>query len=151
MEYGIDMLAAASQVVLCENALKVQHVDDDFMVQLAISAFKTGKYSDLVLKYLCENYTGRIDELINLWHAADKFSISSMKLDERILEQGIYTQIEPEKISDIFLNMYKRAGNDKLILAYIFSMWHMDICIVACARLILFLILSKSDLFKTEH
>lgn len=124
MEYGIDMLAAASQVVLCENALKVQHVDDDFMVQLAISAFKTGKYSDLVLKYLCENYTGPTDELINLWHAADKFSISSMKLDERILEQGIYTQIEPEKISDIFLEYYKRAGNDKLILAYISLVAH---------------------------
>ena len=124
MEYGIDMLAAASQVVLCENALKVQHVDDDFMVQLAISAFKTGKYSDLVLKYLCENYTGPTDELINLWHAADKFSISSMKLDERILEQGIYTQIEPEKISDIFLEYYKRAGNDKLILSYISLVTH---------------------------
>ena len=124
MEYGIDMLAATSQVVLCENALKVQHVDDDFMVQLAISAFKTGKYSDLVLKYLCENYTGPTDELINLWHAADKFSISSMKLDERILEQGIYTQIEPEKISDIFLEYYKRAGNDKLILAYISLVAH---------------------------
>lgn len=124
MEYGMDMLAAASQVVLCENALKVQHVDDDFMVQLAISAFKTGKYSDLVLKYLCENYTGPTDELINLWHAADKFSISSMKLDERILEQGIYTQIEPEKISDIFLEYYKRAGNDKLILAYISLVAH---------------------------
>lgn len=124
MEYGIDMLAAASQVVLCENALKVQHVDDDFMVQLAISAFKTGKYSDLVLKYLCENYTGPTDELINLWHAADKFSISSMKLDERILEQGIYTQIEPEKISDIFLEYYKRAGNEKLILAYISLVAH---------------------------
>lgn len=124
MEYGIDMLAAASQVVLCENALKVQHVDDDFMVQLAISAFKTGKYSDLVLKYLCENYTGPTDELINLWHAADKFSISSMKLDERILEQGIYTQIESEKISDIFLEYYKRAGNDKLILAYISLVAH---------------------------
>lgn len=124
MEYGIDMLAAASQVVLCENALNVQHVDDDFMVQLAISAFKTGKYSDLVLKYLCENYTGPTDELINLWHAADKFSISSMKLDERILEQGIYTQIEPEKISDIFLEYYKRAGNDKLILAYISLVAH---------------------------
>ncbi len=124
MDYGIDMLAAASQVVLCENALKVQHVDDDFMVQLAISAFKTGKYSDLVLKYLCENYTGPTDELINLWHAADKFSISSMKLDERILEQGIYTQIEPEKISDIFLEYYKRAGNDKLILAYISLVAH---------------------------
>ena len=124
MEYGIDMLAAASQVVLCENALKVQHVDDDFMVQLAISAFKTGKYSDLVLKYLCENYTGPTGELINLWHAADKFSISSMKLDERILEQGIYTQIEPEKISDIFLEYYKRAGNDKLILAYISLVAH---------------------------
>ena len=124
MEYGIDMLAAASQVVLCENALKVQHVDDDFMVQLAISAFKTGKYSDLVLKYLCENYTGPTDELINLWHAADKFSISSMKLDERILEQGVYTQIEPEKISDIFMEYYKRAGNDKLILAYISLVAH---------------------------
>lgn len=124
MEYGIDMLAAASKVVLCENALKVQHVDDDFMVQLAISAFKTGKYSDLVLKYLCENYTGPIDELINLWHAADKFSISSMKLDERILEQGIYTQIEPEKISDIFMEYYKRAGNEKLILAYISLVAH---------------------------
>lgn len=124
MEYGIDMLAAASQVVLCENALKVQHVDDDFMVQLAISAFKTGKYSDLVLKYLCENYTGPTDELINLWHAADKFSISSMKLDERILEQGIYTQIEPEKILDIFLEYYKRAGNEKLILAYISLVAH---------------------------
>lgn len=124
MEYGIDMLAAASKVVLCENALKVQHVDDDFMVQLAISAFKTGKYSDLVLKYLCENYTGPTDELINLWHAADKFSISSMKLDERILEQGIYTQIEPEKISDIFMEYYKRAGNEKLILAYISFVAH---------------------------
>lgn len=124
MEYGIDMLVAASKVVLCENALKVQHVDDDFMVQLAISAFKTGKYSDLVLKYLCENYTGPTDELINLWHAADKFSISSMKLDERILEQGIYTQIEPEKISDIFMEYYKRAGNEKLILAYISLVAH---------------------------
>lgn len=124
MEYGIDVLAAASKVVLCENALKVQHVDDDFMVQLAISAFKTGKYSDLVLKYLCENYTGPTDELINLWHAADKFSISSMKLDERILEQGIYTQIEPEKISDIFMEYYKRAGNEKLILAYISLVAH---------------------------
>ena len=124
MEYGIDMLAAASKVVLCENALKVQHVDDDFMVKLAISAFKTGKYSDLVLKYLCENYTGPTDELINLWHAADKFSISSMKLDERILEQGIYTQIEPEKISDIFMEYYKRAGNEKLILAYISLVAH---------------------------
>ena len=124
MEYGIDMLAAASKVVLCENALKVQHVDDDFMVQLAISAFKTGKYSDLVLKYLCENYTGPTDELINLWHAADKFSISSMKLDERILEQGIYTQIEPEKISDIFMEYYKRAGNEKVILAYISLVAH---------------------------
>lgn len=124
IEYGIDMLAAASNVVLCENALKVQHVDDDFMVQLAISAFKTGKYSDLVLKYLCENYTGPTDELINLWHAADKFSISSMKLDERILEQGIYTQIEPEKISDIFMEYYKRAGNEKLILAYISLVAH---------------------------
>lgn len=124
MEYGIDMLAAAPKVVLCENALKVQHVDDDFMVQLAISAFKTGKYSDLVLKYLCENYTGPTDELINLWHAADKFSISSMKLDERILEQGIYTQIEPEKISDIFMEYYKRAGNEKLILAYISLVAH---------------------------
>ncbi len=124
MEYGIDMLAAASKVVLCENALKVQHVDDDFMVQLAISAFKTGKYSDMVLKYLCENYTGPTDELINLWHAADKFSISSMKLDERILEQGIYTQIEPEKISDIFMEYYKRAGNEKLILAYISLVAH---------------------------
>lgn len=124
MEYGIDMLAAASKVVLCENALKVQHVDDDFMVQLAISAFKTGKYSDLVLKYLCKNYTGPTDELINLWHAADKFSISSMKLDERILEQGIYTQIEPEKISDIFMEYYKRAGNEKLILAYISLVAH---------------------------
>lgn len=124
MEYGIDMLAAASKVVLCENALKVQHVDDDFMVQLAISAFKTGKYSDLMLKYLCENYTGPTDELINLWHAADKFSISSMKLDERILEQGIYTQIEPEKISDIFMEYYKRAGNEKLILAYISLVAH---------------------------
>lgn len=124
MEYGIDMLAAASKVFLCENALKVQHVDDDFMVQLAISAFKTGKYSDLVLKYLCENYTGPTDELINLWHAADKFSISSMKLDERILEQGIYTQIEPEKISDIFMEYYKRAGNEKLILAYISLVAH---------------------------
>ena len=124
MEYGIDMLAAASKVVLCENALKVQHVDDDFMVQLAISAFKTGKYSDLVLKYLCENYTGPTDELINLWHAADKIPISSMKLDERILEQGIYTQIEPEKISDIFMEYYKRAGNEKLILAYISLVAH---------------------------
>lgn len=124
MEYGIDMLAAAPKVVLCENALKVQHVDDDFMVQLAISAFKTGKYSDLVLKYLCENYTGPTDELINLWNAADEFSISSMKLDERILEQGIYTQIEPEKISDIFMEYYKRAGNEKLILAYISLVAH---------------------------
>ena len=124
MEYGIDMLAASSQAVLCENALKVQHIDDDFMVQLAISAFKIGKYSDLVIKYLCENYSGSTDELINLWHAADKFSISSMKLDERILEQGIYTQIKPEKISDIFMEYYKRAGNEKLILAYISLVSH---------------------------
>ena len=104
-----------------------------------------------MLKYLCENYTGPTDELINLWHAADKFSISSMKLDERILEQGIYTQIEPEKISDIFMEYYKRAGNEKLILAYISLVAHGYLHSGGCKADFIFDIIEKSVYWKQKH
>ena len=62
--------------------------------------------------------------MIDLWQAADRFGTDSMKLEERILEQSIYTERDLNTISDIFEKYYKRSGNDKLILAYVSLLSH---------------------------
>ena len=62
--------------------------------------------------------------MIDLWQAADKFGIASINLEERILEQSIYTDKDLCGISDIFERYYKIAGNEMLILAYITSLAH---------------------------
>ena len=124
MEYGIDQLGPAAKVTLCENVIATGMCDEDFTEKLAVSAFIAGKYNDSILEYLCRLYSGPTDTMIDLWQAADKFGIASINLEERILEQSIYTDKDLCGISDIFERYYKIAGNEMLILAYITSLAH---------------------------
>ena len=61
------------------------------MLSLSASAFMTGKYNDTMLKYLCDNYSGPTDMMIDLWNAAKRFSVSSVRQDESIIHQAEYT------------------------------------------------------------
>ena len=118
-DYGIDQMSAVSKVTLCENALAASQEEDEFMLSLSASAFMTGKYNDTMLKYLCDNYSGPTDMMIDLWNAAKRFSVSSVRLDERIIEQAVYTDRDLTGISEIFMSYYDKGGNDMLVLAYI--------------------------------
>lgn len=123
-EYGIDQLGPAAKVTLCEHALATGMQDDELMLNLAVSTFAAGKYNEEILGFLCDNYTGPTDIMLDLWQAADKFAISSVNLEERIIEQSIYTDRDLCSILDVFTQYYKRAGNEMLILAYISSLAH---------------------------
>ncbi len=123
-EYGIDQLSPSAKVTLCENIIATGMCEDEFTLKLAVSTFTDGKYNESILGYLCKNYIGPTDTMIDLWHSADKFGITSINLEERILEQAIYTERNLCGISHIFEKYYKRTGNGILIQAYITSISH---------------------------
>ena len=62
MEYGIDMLAAASKVVLCENALKVQHVDCLLYTSISRINYATDFYLIRTFYYKASRFASSLND-----------------------------------------------------------------------------------------
>ena len=64
--------------------------ENDIIVKASYKIFKEGSYSDNILRYLVQHYTGPLDNMINLWKTSKGFDIGTKELTERILVQAVF-------------------------------------------------------------
>lgn len=124
-EFGIDQVGASYKVSLCNRLiLENQYDEDDNITRFCTRVFYDGKYTDLILNYLCKYYTGPSNFMTRLWKASRSYDIDTFDLEEKILTQLMYSGKLDFSTFDIFAHYYDCGGRELIVLAYITYMSH---------------------------
>ncbi len=117
---GYDYLKTEWRVSLCSYAIADHgYEEDDFLLGFAESTFRQGKYSDVMLIYLCKYFNGPTKQMAELWKAAGEFQIDTFDLEERILTQMLYTTDYTPHMEEIYESYCAGGGRDLVCMAYL--------------------------------
>ena len=123
---GYDYLKTEWRVSLCSYAIADHgYEEDDFLLGFAESTFRQGKYSDVMLIYLCKYFNGPTKQMAELWKAAGEFQIDTFDLEERILTQMLYTTDYTPHMEEIYESYCAGA-------AEIWSAWRISLILPIC-------------------
>ena len=118
--YGTEEIAAKDCVGVCSHMIQEKDsIPDTLLIKLCYYAFDNGKYDDVLLSYLAENYNGLTKQLRNIWKAARNFEIDTFSLMERLIVQMLYTHTTVGEKEDIFEEYSRNAVGTKVQLAYL--------------------------------
>lgn len=118
--YGYDYMELSGRVSLCSYGItSLGYEEDDFLLGFVQTTFARGKYSDIMLIYLCKYYNGSTKNMAKLWKAAGEFQIDTFDLEERILTQMLYTTEYIAEAEDIYDSYYAGGGRETVCMAYL--------------------------------
>ncbi|MFQ7335776.1 MAG: DUF5717 family protein [Roseburia faecis] len=89
---------------------------DEELLLLCTSAFLNKKYNDRILQYLSDFYSGPVETMLRLWRAAQDFELRTRDLEERILEQMLYTDMDLLQALEVFAHYYESGGQELIVL-----------------------------------
>lgn len=125
MEYGIDQIGSAAKVALASYMIgQIEYEEDEFLLNLSVTAFRAKKYNDKILTYLCMYYNGPTQDMLDIWFAAKSFDIDRFDISERILVQMMYADDMVLEGIPVFTYFYEAGGKDFITLAYISDCAH---------------------------
>ncbi len=118
--YGTEEIAAKDCVGVCSHMIQQNDkIPDALLIKLCYYAFSNGKYDEVLLRYLVENYNGLTKQLRNIWKAARSFEIDTFPLMERLIVQMLYTHTTVGEKEEIFEEYSKNASGTRVQLAYL--------------------------------
>ena len=118
--YGSEEIAAKDCVGVCSHMIQESDkTPDSLLIKLCYYAFENGKYDEVLLRYLVENYNGLTKQLRNIWKAAKNFEIDTFPLMERLIVQMLYTHTTVGEKEEIFEEYSRNASGTKVQLAYL--------------------------------
>ncbi|MBO5302578.1 MAG: hypothetical protein J6A92_00850 [Lachnospiraceae bacterium] len=127
-EYGMEMVAASNRVpVLSNHIRKVDFAEDETLLQYCEEAFFMGKYDNVLLEYLCRYYRGSLKHMTAVWKSSKKQDLDTLELEERILEQMLYTEEFSTLAGEIY-ESYAAEGNVVLKEAYLTYFSYQSFC-----------------------
>ncbi len=144
-EYGFEGVALNRLIKLCSRVLQNIHLDGEYSVSnmdinqrntkdnwvisnkeaedvlraLCYYIFQNGKYNEDILRYMVNCFYGTTEEMFQIWEAASSFEIDTLKLDERILVQVLFSESYLVDTLSVFMEYYKKSYNHKIIRAFL--------------------------------
>ena len=120
-QFGMELLDAGRLVPLISYRIEENdYAEDDFLLSLTMEAFKSQKYNDIMLTYLCRHYNGPTGDMEMVYRAAGEFEIDTFDLSERILAQALFAAHLTPGVQTVFQS-YARSGGRQLILEAYFN------------------------------
>ncbi len=118
--YGYEQMEPRRLLQMLTPELS-EHMDNEepVLVETAWYIFEKGKFDETLLKYLGRYFTGSIEQMLNIWTAADGFEIEQTAFSERILAQSLFMESLPEGIFRVFASYYETGLNKRLIRAFL--------------------------------
>lgn len=118
--YGTEEIAAKDCVGVCSHMIQQNdRIPDSLLIKLCYFAFVNGKYDEVLLRYLVENFNGLTKQLRNIWKSAKNFEIDTFPLMERLIIQMLYAHTTVGEKEEIFEEYSKNASGTKVQLAYL--------------------------------
>ncbi len=120
-EFGCEKLALKRLAKLCLYAVdgKNSERDRESIVAMSHFAFRNGSVDDRLLKYIVDNFNGTTLEMYEIWNAAKEANIDTLKLEENLLAQILFTESYVENTFAVFKSYYYKNNNRKLVRAFI--------------------------------
>ncbi len=118
--YGTEEITAKECVGVCSHMItQNDKIPDSLLIKLCYFAFVNGKYDEVLLRYLVENYNGLTKQLRNIWKAAKNFEIDTFPLLERLIVQMLYAHTTVGEKEEIFEEYSRNATGTRVQLAYL--------------------------------
>ncbi|MCR5527236.1 MAG: DUF5717 family protein [Lachnospiraceae bacterium] len=119
-KYGASRLDSKVIVRLASRIIRDdQYTSDKFLMDICISAFRHGKYDEVILEFLEENYNGSIRHLRDIWKAAQNFNISAVHIERRMISQMLFAHSFVGEADDVFVLYAKPDNSDDLVKAWL--------------------------------
>ena len=118
-QFGTELIDPGRLVPLV--SFKIESTDygeDDFLLALTMEAFRSHKYNDIMLTYLCKCLNAPTDEMEAVWRTAQGFGIDTYELEERILVQALYAARLTPSVQNVFESYTKGGGRQLVMDAY---------------------------------
>lgn len=123
--YGYEGVSPNRLMKLCIYLLWVSEGEEDaFLLELCAYVFFKGKYDETILNYLLKYYGSTTKNMLKLWQAAVDFSVDTLKLEERLIAQMLFSGGYVEKMIEVFEDYYHKSVNQMLIMAYLAQLSH---------------------------
>lgn len=118
--YGFEGCEDVTLLKLCSRMIVEQeYVEQEELLALAASVFFRGKYDEVILTYLRENYLGSVESMMQVRRGLEGFNMDSYVLDEEILSLSMFTRVYLKDSTDVLADYMKGGGKEKVILAYV--------------------------------
>ncbi len=120
-EFGCENLALKRLSKLCLHAIEapVAASDKESIVAMSHFAFRNGSVDDRLLKFIVDNFNGTTLEMYEIWNAAKEADLDTLKLEENLLAQILFTESYVENTFAVFKSYYFKNNNRKLVRAFI--------------------------------
>lgn len=119
---------------LCDELIKedVEDINTSFFISLIADALGAGSLESNTLSYMCDEYVGPTDRMVQLWQEAKEYQlqgksdsdldddepdVNTHKLEDRILVQMFYSEEINEYCHDIFKSYVEGEYNKMLVEA----------------------------------
>ena len=118
--YGYEGCDAVTLLKLCSRMILEQDfAEQEELLALADHVYREGKYNDVVLVYLRDNYLGAVEDMATLCgRSLCGFGIDTYTLDEEILMLSMFTRVYLKESGEILESYRRDGGKEKVILAY---------------------------------
>ena len=118
--FGTESIEARDLVKLCSKLIvRDEYEPDERMVKIAAKAFSQGKYDEVILKYLADNYRGMTKDIRKIFKAAENFDLDTYKMCENLILQMLYTGYFVSERMDIYRKYVQGGGNSDIKMAFL--------------------------------
>lgn len=119
-EYGFEGIKTESLVKLTSRMiLRTEFVEQEELVYLALHVFREGKYDDIILTYLSDNYLGTVEGMALLWERMKGFQLDTYTLEEEILLLAMFGRVHLETGWQILQSYISQKGKEQVVLSFL--------------------------------
>ena len=118
--FGTESIEIRDLVKLCSKLIyRDEFEPDERLVKIAAAAFFNGKYDEVVLKYLADNYCGMTKDLRKIFKACENFNLDTYKMCENLILQMLYTGYFVSERMEVYKKYVQGGGNSDIKLAFL--------------------------------
>ncbi len=120
-EYGYSNIEPGRVMKCCSKLIEKGVEPSDELTDMAVFAYKKGKYNDNTLNYICNYFNGTTKDMLEVWKVCNNFECASRELDERVISQILFTGECASYIGKVFDDYCKKGASYKVKKAVLVS------------------------------